>query len=235
MKTLQDFSHRIEARLAAARQLPIRNSSDFEQSMTRFASKLQQFEAVVKHVMGEIVRPRMERLTNYFPESTISKPTETYSCTCWFGGSHTTTMAVLQLGIDHDERLERLELSYELKVTPAFLSYERHDRLFLDLVPGRVDPGWRTAGGGEWIDQQATIKWVENRLLGFVDTYLRLQACGSPSQGEIVVDPVCKMRIKKAEAKGVQEHKGHAYYFCSEKCGQLFTSTPERFAKVVVQ
>ena len=204
--------------------------------MTRFAAKLQSFEALARHIMAEIVRPRMERLASCFPGATLSKPAELYHCTCCFSRSdHSPAMAILQLGIDHDERLDRAELAYELRVVPAFLPYERHDKLVLDLVPTRLEVAWRTAGSNERIDEQATVAWVEGHLLGFVDTYLRLQACGNSSQGNGVVDPVCNMRIRKAEAKCVQEHKGHAYYFCSEQCGRLFAEAPERFANVVVE
>ncbi|HQU45252.1 MAG TPA: YHS domain-containing protein [Pirellulales bacterium] len=235
MDLLEDFSRRIEAQLAAARKLPIRSSASFEESMARFASRLQEFEALALHIMADIVRPRMERLAAFFPGATLSKPSDHYHCTCWFGASdHSSSMAVLELGIDHDERLERAELIYELKVVPAFLPYERHDKLVLDLVPARVDVAWRSAGVAQRVDEQSVVAWVEGRLLGFVETYLRLQACGTPPQGDTGVDPVCGMRIRKAEAKGVQEYKGHRYYFCSEKCGQLFTATPENFAKVVV-
>lgn len=69
--------------------------------------------------------------------------------------------------------------------------------------PGRVGQAWRNAGGGEQIDEPAAAGWVESRLLGFAVTYLRLQACSSPAQGDAAVDPVCGMLIKKADAKGL--------------------------------
>ncbi len=235
MDALQTFAQHIEALLAASRELPIGSGADFERSMGRFAERLHEFDALGRHVMVGVVRPRMEKLVEYFPGAMISKPGDPYQSTCWFGSTeHLPTMAILQIGIDHDERLEKLDLSYDLKVVPAFLPYERHDKLAFDLVPGRVDAVWRTAGSGERIDEQAVSAWVEDCLLRFVRTYLRLQACGSPQHGDATIDPICGMKIGRADAKSVREYKGHRYYFCSEECGRLFAAEPERFAKVEI-
>lgn len=77
-----------------------------------------------------------------------SKQGDPYLCTCWFGASdHSPTMAVLQLGIDHDEGLKRLELVYELRIVPAFLAYEQHDRLVVDFLAGRNGSAERIVGG----------------------------------------------------------------------------------------
>lgn len=236
MDSLQEFSRRIEAQLAAAKELPLSTSTDFEQSMARFASRLQEFEALAGRLMADVIRPRMERLAGYFHDTTISKPDDPYHCTCWFPPQGPTPgMAMLQLGSDHDERWKRLELTYDVKIVPAFFPYERHDKLVFDLVPARMAPAWREDASDDRVDQRRIADWVETRLLGFIDTYFRQQRCGSGSSDGPVIDPVCGMRITISAAKGSSEYKGYRYYFCSEKCGALFAATPEHFAKVVVE
>lgn len=235
MDILQGFSRRIEAQMTAARELPAPSSVDFERSMERFASQLQEFEILAGRIMADVIRPRMERLASFFPDTTVSKLGDPYHCKAWFGAFDGSPMrAVLGLGIDHDARLERLEIVYELNVVPAFLSYDRHDKLVIDLVPARIEQAWRKAGG-EQLDLQPIIAWVEDRLLHFVATYLRLQACSGPTEGETAVDPVCGMLVKKPDAKRLQEYKGHRYYFCSDQCSRVFAATPEQFAHLEVQ
>ncbi len=46
-----------------------------------------------------------------------------------------------------------------------------------------------------------------------------------------VVDPVCGMKIKKAEAKASIEHNGKTYYFCMEGCKEKFKANPEKYIK----
>lgn len=48
MDSLQDFSRRIDARLATVRGLLTSDAADFEQSRNRFASQLQEFEALAR-------------------------------------------------------------------------------------------------------------------------------------------------------------------------------------------
>ena len=45
------------------------------------------------------------------------------------------------------------------------------------------------------------------------------------------VDPVCGMKIKKADAKATYEHNGKTYYFCMEGCKEKFMKDPEKYAK----
>ena len=53
----------------------------------------------------------------------------------------------------------------------------------------------------------------------------------SPAGNE-VLDPVCGMTILKADAAGVAEYRGHAYYFCSEWCLDQFKKNPAQFLEV---
>jgi len=46
---------------------------------------------------------------------------------------------------------------------------------------------------------------------------------------EIVVDPVCKMKIGKSEAFGKVEYKGDEYYFCSKHCEDEFKANPKGY------
>lgn len=44
-----------------------------------------------------------------------------------------------------------------------------------------------------------------------------------------VTDPVCGMRLTLDEVAAEEIHEDWAYFFCSEKCHQLFVSEPERY------
>jgi YHS domain-containing protein len=46
---------------------------------------------------------------------------------------------------------------------------------------------------------------------------------------ELVIDPVCQMKIKPSEAVAKIEHDGTAYYFCSQDCADSFKESPEDY------
>jgi YHS domain-containing protein len=49
---------------------------------------------------------------------------------------------------------------------------------------------------------------------------------------DVIVDPVCGMKIKKSDAKATYEYKGKIYYFCMEGCKEKFVKNPENYVKV---
>lgn len=45
-----------------------------------------------------------------------------------------------------------------------------------------------------------------------------------------VHDPVCGKLIDLVDAVGFEDHEGWAYFFCSERCRELFKGSPAHFA-----
>jgi adenylate cyclase len=52
----------------------------------------------------------------------------------------------------------------------------------------------------------------------------------SVSQGQLQIDPVCRMAVDPDRAAGRLTHNGVAYFFCSLSCAGGFAMHPERFA-----
>jgi YHS domain-containing protein len=50
-------------------------------------------------------------------------------------------------------------------------------------------------------------------------------------ENDTAVDPVCGMKIKKADAKTKYEYNGKTYYFCMEGCKEKFVADPEKYVK----
>lgn len=46
---------------------------------------------------------------------------------------------------------------------------------------------------------------------------------------QLVIDPVCQMKIKASEAVATIEHDGTSYYFCSQDCADSFKESPEDY------
>lgn len=47
----------------------------------------------------------------------------------------------------------------------------------------------------------------------------------------MVKDPVCGMDVDEKAAQWKSAYKGKTYYFCAERCKQVFDKKPERFVK----
>lgn len=53
---------------------------------------------------------------------------------------------------------------------------------------------------------------------------------GSPSDGPLPTDPVCRMIVNPDRAAGRLVHEGQTYFFCSLACAGTFAQQPERFS-----
>ncbi len=42
-------------------------------------------------------------------------------------------------------------------------------------------------------------------------------------------DPVCRMKISRADAVAQMEREGTTYYFCSQDCADSFAQSPEDY------
>jgi YHS domain-containing protein len=42
-------------------------------------------------------------------------------------------------------------------------------------------------------------------------------------------DPICGMEVEEKTAQWTSEYEGETYYFCAERCKQVFEKNPTRF------
>jgi YHS domain-containing protein len=47
----------------------------------------------------------------------------------------------------------------------------------------------------------------------------------------VAKDLVCGMNVDEKTAKWTSEYKGKTYYFCAERCKQVFDKRPAHFVK----
>lgn len=59
----------------------------------------------------------------------------------------------------------------------------------------------------------------------------KCDSCTEEQEQNMAVDPVCGMKIKKADAKDTYEYKGKTYYFCMAGCKEKFVKNPEKYIK----
>jgi adenylate cyclase len=56
----------------------------------------------------------------------------------------------------------------------------------------------------------------------------QIEVC--PDATGSVIDPVCRMQVRRADAAGRLRHRDRDYWFCSLECAAAFTADPDRIA-----
>jgi len=214
---LTDLELQIKDRLASAQARHKQSQEALRHAMSARDERVRLFDQAARRLMEQVIRPRIAKLASCFPNAHVEKPGAVENkCTCRF--DHTgeyPASTQMDIGLSTSGDVQSVIVTYSLDILPVFFQFDGHDQLELPLDP---------------VEDAAVASWLDKRLLGFVDTYLRLPLVEQYQQENITIDPVCGMRINCSDAGASAEYQGKTYYFCVEECYQKFLQDPVRYA-----
>ncbi len=218
MINLVDFARQIKAQLAATRCEPHWKPGEAERYMADVNVRRVRFEEIAVRLNDTLIQPRLETLAMYFTNASLASNLPAGHCACWFGYCERFPASTkVTFAVEHDIRFEKVAICYDASMMPVFIKFNEHDRLTMALDKVSDD---RVAG------------WVEERLLEFLDAYLRIDRGGEDFEDEAATDPVCGMRISRSSAAASEGYRGHPYYFCSADCREKFAREPTTYVEV---
>jgi YHS domain-containing protein len=157
-------------------------------------------------------------LAGYFSNASLSKDEPPGRCSCWFGYCERFPASTkVAFAVEHDVRFENVAVCLEVSMMPVFIKLNERDKLTSPL---------------DEVKDEAVAEWVEQRLLEFLDSYLRIDRGGEDFDEEAVTDPVCGMRISRSAAVASDTYRGHPYFFCSRECQERFAREPTAYVEV---
>jgi YHS domain-containing protein len=219
MSTVQELEHRIKEKLARSEEGRRAQQVQMHNNMMEMEARLALYTTVADRLIQEVIRPRVERLAGCFDNAHLPEEEGRHSVVCRFERTaRFPATATLELGVTRDGQANNVEVRYSLTILPAFFPYDQHAHLVQPL---------------DVLDEARVAAWVEAKILGFVDVYLRLETL-EPYQAEnLVSDPVCGMRLNRIHAPAQAEYQGVQYYFCVEECRRKFLANPDRYQAAV--
>jgi YHS domain-containing protein len=168
-------------------------------------------QRVLEHTLDklrDVWRPRLESFSKEFGHLIMASPTVS-------PGRRSATFAVksplasirITFTATANADVTELVLSYDLQILPILMKFERHAELAFPL---------------EQIDPEKIGSWIDDRLVGFVKTYLEMQSNEYYLKDQMVEDPVAHVRLPIFEAEATREKDGVKYYFISEETAAEF-------------
>ena len=153
-------------------------------------------------------RPRLEALAKKFGDKAKLTPTVTPTGReATFQFSSPLADIVLRFSVSTDFEVRKLVLDYDLHILPILMKFEPHVRAEFPL---------------EAPDAEATAKWIDDRIVDFVKTYLSLHQNEYYLKGHMVVDPISYTRFPKYAAGATLDWQGTKHYFIGEETRQAF-------------
>jgi hypothetical protein len=198
MNGLVEFAKRVKAALTHSGREPHWAPGEAEQYMADVESRRRRFEERAAQVFSTVIEPRLEVLCGSFPNACRTNEKHDFHAAYWFGFSERFPASTrVALGVEHDVRIEKLVVAYSASMIPQFTKLNEGDRLTLPLDEAQ---------------DGIVASWVEDRLLEFLDAYLRIDRGGDDFADESTTDPVCGMRIARSSAAASDTYRGASVF-----------------------
>lgn len=160
--------------------------------------------------LRDVWRPRLEAFARRFGEKVHVTPSVT-------PGRREATFRVdselaridLRFSVFTDTDVRNVICHYDLEILPILMKFDSHSEIEFPL---------------DAVDVEALSRWIDDRIVSFVNTYLSLHENTFYLKGHLVEDPIAKVQFPKYAAGAVAEFDGKKYYFVSEETCREFTA-----------
>lgn len=207
MADAKSLLDRIDAEFSASEK----QIKEFQtQQVQEFQGRQQRLELFAKACdqLRETWLPRLEALATKFGDKVKVTPSVTPTgreATFQFRSPLADISLRFSATTDFDVR--KLVLDYDLHILPILMKFEPHARAEFPL---------------EAVDANATAKWIDDRIVDFVKTYLSLHHNEYYLKGHMVADPISGTRFPKYAAAATLDWQGTKYYFVGEETRREF-------------
>jgi YHS domain-containing protein len=202
MSDIESLNQRIDAEFASHES---RLESFREEQLREYEGRherLERLEAIFRELRG-VWAPRLEALAAKFGDKVKVTPRVTPSSRQGiFEFQSQLAKIELRFGATTDADVRHVILTYDLDILPILMRFESHSEIEFAI---------------DSIDLAAAGKWMDDRILGFVKTYLSLHENELYLKGLMVDDPIAGVRFPKFAAACSLNHGGTTYYFIGEE------------------
>ena len=216
MTSLEQLEQRIQEKLGvSSERLQLRH--DHTQELMRAADRAESaYTAAADRLMETVIRPRLAAVKAQLePIATSDADGSRHTCILRF--SHTPRFPArvcLEIGITRDGDARTLIVQYRLQILPVFFAFDGSEDLSFTI---------------DQVDPERVASWLNDKLVAFVETYLRLEVEQLYQDENRAIDPVCGMTVSMVDAPARAEYGGKPYFFCVEKCRDRFLADPARY------
>lgn len=209
MSNVQDLVSRIDSEFQAVEKQIREFQSEQVHAYEGRQERLEQYQKACEQ-LRDVWTPRIEALAKRFGDKIKVTPKVTPSLReAKLEVSSPLAEIVLRFSAATDHEVRNLVLDYHLHILPILMKYEKHAQIEFPL--SAVDP-------------DAIAKWIDDRIVDFVRTYLALHQNEYYLKGHLVTDPVSGTQFPRYAAAAMLECDGKTYYFIGEETRREFAA-----------
>src|SRR6516165_5288952 len=207
MPDIRNLASRIDAEFSTIEKKVKKFQVEQAESHKQRQQRLEQLGKVFDQ-LGEIWRPRLELLVKKFEGRVQATPRivpSTRKATFDFQ-SHLARVR-LKLSAFTDRDIQKLILSYDLELVPVLMRFKHHDEVEFPI---------------DKVDKEVVAKWIDDRMVDFVQTYFSMGENEIYLKEYMVEDPIAHVRFPKLAAATTLVWQGKKFYFIGEDTRREF-------------
>jgi YHS domain-containing protein len=210
MSKSRSLSSRIDAEFAAVekeiKNIQMEGLREYQERRAR----LKRLDDVFRD-LAEVWKPRLKTLLQMFGDRVEVTPLLTPTAReATFAFASELGQIRLRFSVSTDPEIHQVILGRDLEIIPNYFRFEPHAELVFPLSA---------------VDEEAAGRWVDNRIIDFVRTYISMGESEAYLRQHTVEDPVAHVRFPDFAAGATLEWQGQKYYFIGEETRQEFEKT----------
>ena len=207
MADVNSLASRIDAQFTTVQEKVKKSQADQVEEHKQRQKRLEQLNKVFDR-MRDMWRPRLELLVNKFGDRVQTKPRIVPSTReVAFQFESRVARVSLRLSASTDRDIRKVVLGYDLEIIPILMRYTPHVEVEFPL---------------DAVDNEAAAKWLDDRIVEFVATYLSMGENEIYLKEYMVEDPITHIRFPSMAAGDTLEWQGKKYYFVGEETRREF-------------
>jgi YHS domain-containing protein len=201
MAEASSLASRIEAQFQAVQEKVKKAQADHMHGYKERLKRLEQLNQVFDE-LREIWKPKLELLMQKFGDRVEAKPRIVPSTReVTFAFQSRVAHVTLHLSASTDREIQKVILGYDVEIIPVLFRYNVHAELAFPL---------------DAVDKEAAAKWMDDRIVEFIETYMSMGESEIYLKEYMVEDPVSHVRFPSMAAGATLEWQGQKVYFMSE-------------------
>jgi YHS domain-containing protein len=202
MSSVSELEQRIDKAFSALKDKAQQQMQERLQDFQARQALLKDYEKAQAKVV-EIAKPRLEALAKRAGERVKVTPSVSQTRrAATFEFKTNKAMIVLTFSVAPDREVKKAVVEYELKVVPVLWKFDKHAEFSTPIAK---------------VDADGLTKWLDERILAFVELFIQIHEGEIVDKAEMVEDPVAKISFPKFAAGATLEQGGKTFYFIDEK------------------
>jgi YHS domain-containing protein len=207
MPDINSLANRIDAEFSAVEQKIKKYQAEQVEVYKERQKRFEQLGRVFDE-LRDIWRPRLELLLKKFGDRVQVTPRivpSTREGTFIFQSN--LARVRLKFSATTDRDVQKVILGYDLEIIPVLIRFKRHDEVEFPLNA---------------VDKEAVAKWIDDRIVDFLQTYFSMGENEIYLKDQMVEDPIAHVSFPRAAAAASVEWQGQTFYFIGEETRREF-------------